>query len=107
MRRRQTSTGRKIEGLRGVDTTHSYRGLYAIAYRRHSAYDHASLMGLNPVLVDLHDGRARVQLEERDTEEHGIYGLAAVLFSFSLFISAQTLEWPETDAVHDVFERTA
>jgi hypothetical protein len=48
-------TGR-FEGLRGADTTHSYSGLYAIAYRRHSALDHASLMGLNPVIVDLDDG---------------------------------------------------
>lgn len=99
-------TGR-IEALRGADTTHSFRGLYAIAYRRYSSYDHASLWGLNPVVADLDDGRKRVQLEEREAEEHGVYGTACVLFSFSLFISAQTLGWPETDAIHKVFQHTA
>jgi hypothetical protein len=97
----------KIEGLRGAHQTHSYRGLYAIAYRRDSAIDHASLMGLNPVTVDLLDGSQRIQLEERDPHEHGVYGRAAVLLAFTLFISSQTLGWPETSRVHEVFERTA
>ena len=98
-------TGR-IEGLGGAGTTYSYRGLYAIAYRRYSSYDHASLWGLNPVVADLDGGRRRIRLEERDPEEHGAFGTASVLFGSSLFIAAQTLGWPETDAVHKVFEHT-
>jgi hypothetical protein len=96
-------TGR-IAGLRGADTTHSYRGLYAIAYRRHSAYDHASVMGLNAVTVDLPRGGQRVQLEERESESYGVFGLTTILFAFTLFIGAQTLGWPDRAAAEAAFE---
>jgi hypothetical protein len=96
----------RIEVLQGADTTHSFRGFYAFAYRRYSSYEHASVWGLNPVTDELPDGRLRVHLEEHDPEEHGIYGMAGILFTFTLFIAAQTLGWPETNAVLEVFERT-
>jgi hypothetical protein len=97
----------RIEALRGPDTTHSYRGFYAFGYRRYSSYEHASVWGLNSVTVDLPEGRQRVQLEEHDPDEHGVYGTAGILLAFSLFIAAQTIGWPDTGAVEDVFERTA
>lgn len=74
-----------ITGLNGAARTHSFRGLYAIAYRRHSAVDHASLMGLNEVTVDLSNGAKRIQLEERNPEMHGPYGLPS-----SSLLSAST-----------------
>jgi hypothetical protein len=94
----------KIEALQGPDSTHSFRGLYAIAYRRQSALDHATLMGLNPVTVDLPDDRTRIQLEWRNPEMHGPFGLAVILFTFTLFISAATLDWPAADDVERAFE---
>ena len=83
----------------------SYRGLYAIAYRRQSMIAHPSLMGLNGVYVDLDDGAKRVQIEQRDPEMHGPFGLGVILLAFSVYIAAETLDWPiPADAVEAIFE---
>ncbi len=94
----------RIPALEDSSSTDSYRGLYAIAYRRHSAIAHPSLMGLNTVTVDLADGRRRVQLERRDPEMHGPFGLGSILLGFSLFISGCALGWPDQLAVEAAFE---
>jgi uncharacterized protein DUF5677 len=93
----------KVPGLEGIDDASSYRGLYAIAYRHHSAIAHPSLQGLNFVTIDLPDNVKRVQLEERDPEMHGPYGLGVILLAFSLYIAAETLGWPDSEAVSAVF----
>lgn len=94
----------RIPGLEASSRSGSYRGLYAIAYRRHSAVAHPSLMGLNTVTVDLPGGRRRVQLEQRDPAMHGPFGLGSVLLGFSLFISSGTLGWPDPADVEAAFE---
>lgn len=94
----------KVPALKDSSETHSYRGLYAIAYRHHSAIAHPTLMGLNFVTVDLPGGPLRVQLEERDPEMHGPFGLGAILLAFSLLISGRTLGWPDAAAVEAAFE---
>jgi Family of unknown function (DUF5677) len=95
----------KVRGLEVSSETKSYRGLYAIAYRHHSAIAHPSLMGLNLVTVDLPDGSKKVQPEVRDPDFHGPYGLGVVLFGFSLYIAGQALPgWPEEAEIDDVFE---
>jgi Family of unknown function (DUF5677) len=92
-----------IDGLAGSTDADSYRGFYAIAYRGESAIAHATMMGLNPVYVDLPDGRKRVQLEERDPYMHGPFGRASLLFGLTLLVAANALEWPERDAVLAIF----
>lgn len=94
----------KVPTLKDSSETHSYRGLYAIAYRHHSAIAHPTLMGLNFVTVDLHGGDLRVQLEERDPEMHGPFGLGAILLAFSLYIAGQTLSWPAAAEVSAAFD---
>lgn len=94
----------RLLALEDSSSTRSYRGLYAIAYRRHSAIAHPSLMGLNTVTVDLPGNRRRVQLERRDPDMRGPFGLGAILLAFSLFISSCTLNWPKQDAVKAAFE---
>jgi len=94
----------RIPGLRKDSEAASYRGLYAIAYRRHSAIAHPSLMGLNFVTVDLPGGGKRVQLEQRDPEMHGPFGLGSILLGFSLLIAGHALGWPEASAVEAAFE---
>lgn len=94
----------RIPALEESSKTATYRGLYAIAYRRHSAVAHPSLMGLNFVTVDLPDGGKRVQLEERDPDMHGPFGLGPVLVAFSLYIASQTIGWPAADEVTAAFE---
>ncbi len=96
----------KIDGLAGSSKARSYRGLYAIAYRHHSAIAHPTLMGLNRVSVDLKGGLQRVQLEERQQETHGPFGLGNNLLGLSLQISAATLGWPISADVNAVFEVT-
>ncbi|HVY77354.1 MAG TPA: DUF5677 domain-containing protein [Solirubrobacterales bacterium] len=93
----------RIPALEDSSSTRSYRGLYAVAYRRHSAIAHASLMGLNTVTVELPSGRRRVQLEQRDPEMHGPFGLGSVLLGFTLFISGATLGWPDPAPVEAAF----
>lgn len=107
LRRAEAADGHwvgRIPALEDSLSTRSYRGLYAIAYRRHSAIAHPSLMGINTVTVDLPDGRRRVQLERRDPDMHGPFGLGSILFGFSLFISSSALGWPEQVAVEAAFE---
>jgi hypothetical protein len=93
-----------IEGLAGPTSASSYRGFCALAYRGESAIAHATMMGLNPVYVDLPDGSKRVQLEERDPDMHGPFGRAALLFGITLLVAAEVLEWPVPDAVMAVLE---
>lgn len=94
----------RVGPLENSRSTHSYRGLYASAYRHHSAIAHPSLMGLNLVVVDRPGGTLRVQLEERDREMNGPFGLAVILFAFSLYIAGQTLGWPEEASVDAAFD---
>ncbi|MCW2980623.1 MAG: hypothetical protein JWO14_2350 [Solirubrobacterales bacterium] len=75
-----------------------------MAYRRHSAIAHPSLMGLNFVVVDLPDGSKRVQLEQRDPEMHGPFGLGVILLAFSLYIAGQAIGWLAQDEVTAAFE---
>lgn len=73
------------------------RRLPAGSWRSSSAIAHPSLMGLDFVTVDLSDGGKRVQLEERDPEMRGPFGLGPILFACSLYIAGQTLRWPDVD----------
>jgi len=95
----------KLPGLRGAETTHSYRGFYAIAYRRQSAVEHASLMGLNNVVTDLPAGRKRVDLEGPSKDISNPLGNATILLAFSLYIAADQLDWATRDAVGSVFNK--
>lgn len=95
----------KLPGLRGADTTHSYRGFYAIAYRRQNAVEHASLMGLNHVVTDLPGGRKRVDLEGPSKDVSNPLGNATILVAFSLYIAANQLDWATRDAVGSAFNK--
>jgi hypothetical protein len=94
----------RLPALVGSETTHSYRGLYAVVYRQLSAVDHASVMGLGPVVVDLPDGSRRVEL---GTESQGMdpVGNARLLLAWSLYVAAETLGWPDRDSIDDAFAR--
>jgi hypothetical protein len=92
-----------VPGLEGSGDASSYRGLYAVAYRHHSAIAHPSLQGLNFVTIDLPAGVKRVQFEERDPEMNGPYGLGVILLAFSLYIANVSLGWPDNDAVSAAF----
>jgi hypothetical protein len=94
----------KIAGLRGSDQPRSFRGLYGIAYRHHSALAHPSDMGINRVVVDFGGGRQRVQLEKRDPEMTGPFGMAVVVYALGLLVASETLDWPPVDDVHAAFE---
>jgi hypothetical protein len=85
-------------------TVKSYRGLYASAYRRQSMVAHPSEMGLNGVFVDLPDGRKRIQLEGRDPEMRGPFGLGVIVFAFSLYVAGRVLGWPRASAVDAAFD---
>jgi hypothetical protein len=87
----------KLPGLEHSDEPVSFRGLYALAYRHHSAVAHPSLMGLNRVSTDDPDGSVTIHLEQLDPSDHGPFGMGTVLLVLALMISARTLEWP-TDA---------
>lgn len=96
-----------IEGLAGSDTTHSFRGFYAVTYRHESATAHATELGLNWVTKDLPGGGKRVQLEERDPASHGPFGRAVLMLAFSLLIAAEAIPgWPSAVEVTQVFERS-
>jgi hypothetical protein len=94
----------RVPGMEASNRLRSYRGLYALAYRHHSAIAHPSLQGLNFVTADLPDGSKRIQLEQRDPEMHGPFGLGPLLLAFSLYIAGQTLGWPLASAVSAAFE---
>ena len=96
--------GETISGLE-TGTPMSFRGLYATAYRHHSSIAHPSDLGLNRVAVDLEDGRTRVQLEKRDPEARGPFGLATVIFGLALLVAAESLGWPTRASIEAVFDR--
>jgi len=60
--------------------------------------------GLNSVIIELPEGRRRVQRGRRDLDMHGPFGLGVILLAFTLFISGQTLGWPDAGAVAAAFE---
>lgn len=94
----------RIPGLEASSTVRSFRGLYAMAYRRHSAVAHPSLMGLNSVVADLPEGRRRVERGRRDQDMHGPFGLGVVLMALSLLIAGSSVGWPEAHEVEVPFE---
>jgi hypothetical protein len=83
----------RIRGLRRSSPT-SLRGLYAIAYRRLSAYAHPSNLGLNAVTLDVGGGRKRVQLEECRENMGGPFGPARIVYALGLYVAAASIGWP-------------
>lgn len=95
-----------IPGLR-TGTASSFGGIYTLAFRRFSAYEHASRMGLNAAVDDLPNGRKLVHQEVLDLGEHGPSGQAPLLLGLSLLIVANRFDWPEAESVLRVFSETA
>ena len=80
----------------------SFRGLYALAYRRWSALAHPGLMGLNRVVADLDAIGRRVDLESEDPESTGPFGLTCVVFALSFYVAAESLGWPTSSDVESI-----
>jgi len=95
-----------IPGLQ-KGTAASFGGIYTLAFRRFSAYEHASRMGLNAVVDDLPNGAKLVHAEVLDFAEHGPFGQAPLLLGLSLLIVAKRFEWPDMESVLQVFSETA
>ena len=83
----------RVAVIRGSDMPLSFRGMYAIAYRRLSAIAHPSNLGLNFVTTHF-EGGIRVGLEERREVMIGPFGIARALYAIGLYISAVRLGWP-------------
>ena len=93
-----------LEPLTGSDTVKSYRGFYALTYRQESSIAHATLLGLNPVWVELPDGGRRVQLEQRREDSQGPFGRASLIFGFTVMVAGESLPgWPGAKEVEAVF----
>lgn len=82
-------------------------GICTLAFRRFSAYEHASRMGLNAVVDDLPNGKKLVHQEVLVVGEHGPLGQAPLLLGLSLLIVANRFDWPKTEAVLQAFAETA
>lgn len=95
-----------IPGLQ-KGTASSFGGIYTLAFRRFSTYEHASRMGLNAVVDDLPNGKKLIHQEVLDLAEHGPFGQAPLLLGLSLLIVSKRFGWPGTDSVLQVFSETA
>ncbi|MEK6328797.1 MAG: DUF5677 domain-containing protein [Actinomycetota bacterium] len=91
-----------IDTLEGHTQLRSFRGLYASAYRLHSGVAHPSERGIHPVVEDLTGSRRRVKLED-SFEGHGPYGLATAIYALALLVGEQSLGWPSTAEVDNIF----
>ncbi len=91
----------RIRGLRGSSPT-SFRGLYAMAYRRLTDYAHPSNLGLNAVTLDMSGGRKRVHLEERRENMKGPFGPARIVYALGLYVAAASIGWPTTAEIDRV-----
>ncbi len=80
---------------------HSFRGFYALMYRHHGVFAHASAHSLTAVAEDLPSGRTRVALEVSD--EPDPLPLINALFSYSLYIANARLGWPRAEAIEAVW----
>ena len=80
----------------------TFRGLYAFAYRYHSALAHPGERGLHPVVEDISETRKRVKIEDT-FEGRGPYGMATVIYAMALLVSEQTFAWPAATAVDAIF----
>jgi hypothetical protein len=59
---------------------------------------------ITAVYIDLANGAKRVQLEQRDPDMHGPFGLGPILLAFSLYVAGQALGWPAAKDVSAAFE---
>lgn len=94
----------KLPGMGASPEVNSFRGLYAVLYRNYSGVAHPTYRGLNPVVEDIGGTRRRVHLEA-EYDGSGPYGMATVIFALGLYVTANTLDWPQITEMKAIFER--
>jgi hypothetical protein len=94
----------KLPGMGAHTTRDSFKGLYAVLYRSYSSTAHPTYMGLNHVVEDTSPTGRRVVIE-KPPEGRGPFGFATVVYALGLYVAAQSLGWPEADAVTAAFDR--
>lgn len=94
----------RVEAIRGRQEQHSFRGLYAIAYRQQSGLAHPGDRSIHPVIEDVSATRKRVKLED-GFEGRGPYGMATIIYALALLISERALGWPSSAEVDAIFAR--
>ncbi len=92
-----------LPGMRTHRETRSFKGLYALVYRKYSGTAHPGFIGLNPVIEDITATRKRVVLEKPTDTPTGPLGMANVVYALGLYVAAETLGWPDADAVSAAF----
>lgn len=94
----------RLPEMAGSRERTSLRGMYTFLFRYFSATAHPSYMGLNFVVEDVTPTVSRVVLEGTGGRPRP-YGLATVVYATALLIAAESLGWPDRQAVLDIFDR--
>jgi hypothetical protein len=97
--------GGKLTGMGKHTEVLSFSGWYASLYRAFSTMAHPSEIGLYRVTEEIRRGRVRVQLE-RPSSRQGPYGMATFVYGIALLAAGETLAWPDSGDVLEIFEHT-
>lgn len=88
-------------GLTEVGTRYSFLGLYSLCFRHFSAYCHPSTQGLEP-FVSVTSNTFTIH---RPRSLESCLGIATLLFSDLLLMTASILPWPDAKEINDIYKR--
>jgi hypothetical protein len=82
----------------------SFRGMYTGVFREGSAFIHARIYGIEP-LVNGSGLQVLVSRDEKSFRAVNTFTLTPITFALGLFVSAEVLGWPERPAIHAIFDQ--
>jgi hypothetical protein len=93
----------RLPGLKPEDGFYSFRGLYRTIYRSGSAFTHATLVGLGPV-VERTDAHTVIQLEPQ-LDARPVLLIVPSILGFALWMTSDVYGWPRTSDISAVFDQ--
>jgi Family of unknown function (DUF5677) len=82
-----------------------FLGLYRVVYRYFSAFTHAGLISLKPVIKSATIGADIVTMETSSAQS--VVSMAALLLGLGLYVSSEAQGWPESTAIDAIFAEAA
>lgn len=85
----------------------TFRGIYASLFRESSAFAHARIFGIEPLVRGGSLPQVVVCRREKPMASANTFTLAPITFAMGLFVCAEVLGWPSRQSIHEVLESNA
>jgi hypothetical protein len=85
----------------------TFRGIYASLFRESSAFVHARIFGIEPLVRGGSLPQVAISRKEKPMASANTFTLAPITFAMGLFVCTEALGWPSRQSIHEVFESNA